>query len=186
MGYKEQLKQIVNKINALKETIKKKKEEITKSEKYSEEYKILLIKEVKEEAKEMQEELTKEALKVIEEAKKQILSERTNVEKDINFNLNLNNTLKILEMVGADMRIEEVKTLVQPFEKDYQTMQILRHIFIKYEIKGIDKIFAKDTVDSRIEALENLSKTISHVFYGDIERIETLSIFIALNYISEV
>lgn len=186
MGYKDQLKQILTQFNLLKDTLKKKIDEISLSQKYSEEYKIQLINEAKEEIKGTQEQLTNEALRVIEEAKNGILGEKTNASKDQSFDLKLNNTLKILEMVGADLDIEELNSLVQPFKADYYTMKILRVIFAKGMINGINEIFGYDNIDSRIQVLDDLGRTISHTFFGDIENANTLSVSIALNYISEV
>ena len=186
MGYKEKLKQILNQFNLLKDTLKKKIDEISKSDKYSEEYKIQLINQAKEEVKATQDQLTKEAMKVIEDAKNKILGEKATVNKDQSFDLKLNNTLKILEMIGADLNLEELNALIQPFKDDYYTMKILRVIFVKGGMKGINEIFGYDTIDSRLQSLDELGRTISHVFFGDIESANTLQVSIALNYINEV
>lgn len=186
MGYKEQLKQILSKFNALKNTVKKKIDDINQSDRYSQEYKAQLIQQAKDEAKAMQDQLTKDALKIIDDAKNKILGERTEVSKDQAYDLKLSNVLKILEMVGADMTVEELKDLVQPFEADYNTMKILRTIFAKGGMKGINEIFGYDTVDSRIRMLDELRDTISHAFFGDIDNADTLLVSVSLNYISEV
>ncbi|MFR0048475.1 MAG: hypothetical protein ACLRWO_18330 [Clostridium butyricum] len=187
MTYKERLKQILTQFNLLKDTLKKKIDEISLSQKYSEEYKIELIKQAKEQIKDTQEQLTNEALKVIEEAKNKILGEKTNANKDQGFDLKLNNTLKILEMIGHDLDIETLNSLVHPFRDDYYTMKVLRALFIaKGMTKGINEIFGNNTIDSRIQSLDELSRIISHSFFGDIENTDTLKVTIALNYISEV
>ncbi|MDB2160468.1 hypothetical protein PMX22_11690 [Clostridium butyricum] len=186
MTYKEKLKQILTQFNLLKDTLKKKIDEISLSQKYSEEYKIELIKQAKEQIKDTQEQLTNEALKVIEEAKNKILGEKTNANKDQGFDLKLNNTLKILEMIGHDLDIETLNSLVHPFRDDYYTMKVLRTLFIaKGMTKGINEIFGNNTIDSRIQSLDELSRIISHSFFGDIENTDTLKVTIALNYISD-
>lgn len=182
MGYKKQLSQVVKKFNALKELQKEKIKEIQESEIYAEAGKEEFIKQTREEAKSLQEEYKNEALGIIEAAKKATLARKKSVEKDQNFNIQLSNTLNILNTIGKDMSVEELKVLVEPFKEDYYTMQMLRKTVVNNEIKGQNEIFEKYNIDSDLEVLARVEKEISHAFFGDIEKANTMPVSIAMEY----
>lgn len=181
MGYTQQLKTLLEKFNQLKETTVNQIKFIRESNQYTLEYQEQLIRQVKEETKQKQEQLSNEAIEIIENARNEILKDKTAAEKDQSFDLKLNNALKVLEMVGADMPVDELKVLMDPFKEDYHTMKILRQIFLKNGIKGIDEIFGYDTIDSRVESWNNLRNLVNQIFNGDIETANTMKINILLN-----
>lgn len=185
MGYKEQLKKVIQQFNLLKETTTNQIKAIRNSANYTNEYKDQLIREVKANTIKQQEIITKEAREIIEAARNEILNGKTAAEKDQSFDLKLNNALKILEMVGADMTIEELQNLVEPFKEDYHTMKILRSIFLKGNIKGVNEIFGFDTIDHRVSKLDELDRYVSQTFKGDIETSNTMKILICLDMMVE-
>ncbi|WP_294395277.1 hypothetical protein [uncultured Clostridium sp.] len=182
MGYKKQLSQVIKKLNALKELQKNKINEIKESGKYSEEGKAEFIRLAREEVKGKQEEFKNEALRIIETAKNATLSRKKSVTKDQNFNIQLSNALTVLNTVGKDMSVEELKVLVEPFKEDYYTMQMLRKTVINNDIKGQNEIFEKDNIESDLEVLEEIEKEIPHTFFGDIDQANTMKLSIAMEY----
>lgn len=182
MGYKKQLSQVIKKLNALKELQKNKINEIKESGKYSEEGKAEFIRLAREEVKGQQEEFKNEALRIIETAKNATLSRKKSVTKDQNFNIQLSNALTVLNTVGKDMSVEELKVLVEPFKEDYYTMQMLRKTVINNDIKGQNEIFEKDNIESDLEVLEEIEKEIPHTFFGDIDQANTMKLSIAMEY----
>jgi len=181
MGYKAKLKNIIQQFNQLKETAMNQIKAIRESQNYTSEYKDQLISIAKEDTIKHQNSIAKEALEIIEAAKNEILKGKTAAEKDQSFDLKLNNALKVLEMVGSDMTIEDLKNLIDPFKEDYHTMKILRSIFIKGGIKGIDEIFGCDTIDHRVSKLDELDRYIEQTFNGDIEIVNTMKLSICLD-----
>lgn len=182
MNYKKQLSQVIRQFNALKEAQKNKIKEIKESEVYSDLGKKELIQSVREEAKSVKESFKNEALGIIEAARKVTLSRKKSVTKDQNFNIQLSNVLTILNTVGKDMSVEELKVLVEPFKEDYYTMQMLRKTVINNEIKGQNEIFEKDTINSDLEVLSKVENEISHAFFGDIDKVNTMPVLIAMNF----
>lgn len=182
MRYKQQLSQVIKKFNDLKEAQKEKIKEIQESEIYAEVGKKEFIKQVREEAKNIQEEYRNEALGIIEAARKETLSRKKSITKDQNFNIQLSNALTILNTVGRDMSVEELKVLVEPFKEDYYTIQMLRKTVISNEIKGQNEIFERDTINSDLEVLATVEKEISHAFFGDIDKVNTMPVLIAMNF----
>lgn len=182
MGYKKQLSQVVKKFNALKELQKERIKEIEESEMYAEAGKEEFIRQARQEAKSLQEEYKNEALGIIEAAKKETLSRKKSITKDQNFNIQLSNVLNILNTIGKDMLVEELKILVEPFKEDYYTMQMLRKTVANNQIKGQNEIFEKDNIDSDMEVLTRIEKEIPHVFFGDIDKANTMPVSIAMEY----
>ena len=78
------------------------------------------------------------------------------------------------------MNVEELQELVNPFKDDYQTMKILRRIFVKGDLKGIQEIFGIDKIDHNISMLNDLEKRIVNTFSGDIMKANTMALSIAL------
>lgn len=181
MRYVQQLKELLEKFNQLRENTINQIKFIRESNQYTLEYQQQLIRQVKAETKQEQEQLNKEAIEIIENARNEILKGKTSAEKDQSFDLKLNNTLKVLEMVGADMPVEELRVLIDPFKEDYHTMKILRRIFLRNGMKGIDEIFGYDTIDSRVESWDNLRNLVNQVFNSNIETANTMKISILLN-----
>lgn len=186
MGFKDKLKEIVKQFVQLKNDVRKEIDDIRKSSMYSEEYKEELIKQVKSKCENVQEQLKKEALSIIDEARNKVLSGKSSSDKNQEFEIKLNNTLTILNTVGADMELDELHEIIKPFKDDYYTMKILRKIFLKNNIEGVNEIFGIDMINHNIKMLEELARTISHAFHGDIESTNTMTVTIALNYIEEV
>ncbi len=186
MGYKQQLSQVIKKFNILQDTQKSKIKGIKESDKYSDEYKRELINGCKQEAKSLQYQYKDEALGVIKAARENILSKRKSVDKDQNFNVQLSNAINILNTIGSDMPIDELKVLIEPFKEDYYTMNILRSMATKNNIKDSDKIFGVDNINSSLNALDELERVIPSAFSGDIESTSTMKAAIAINCYSNV
>lgn len=182
MGFKTQLSQVIKKLNALKEFQKEKIKEIQESEMYAEVGKKEFINKIREESVTLQEEYKNEALGIISAAKKSTIGRKRSIPKDQSFNVQLSNALTILNTVGKDMTTEELKVLVEPFRKDYYTMQMLRKTLVNNDIKGQNEIFERDTINSDLEVLDQIEKEVSRVFWGDIEKINTMSLSIAMEY----
>lgn len=185
MGYKKQLSRVIRKFNTLKEVQKKKIKEIQQSEMYAEAGKEEFIKQTKEEAKILQEEYKNEALGIIEAAKKSTLSRKKSITKDQNFNIQLSNALNILNTIGKDMPVDELKILVEPFKEDYYTVNILRSTAANNNIKALADIFGSDGIQEDIQALEQIERAVNTSFTNDIDRTNTMPVSIALNYYSE-
>lgn len=186
MNYKEQLKGIIRKFNTLKEELKGKITEVRESEKYAVDYKETLVANLKQEYHLLQEQLANEALEVITAAKNEWLKGKGSIEKNQAFDIKLSNTISILTTIGEDMTVEELQELVLPFKEDYHTMKILRKLFLKGGIKGVNEIFGIDNIDHNIVILDDLQRNISHVLSGDLEQANTLSLVIAIDMMSNV
>ncbi|MDU1412695.1 MAG: hypothetical protein E6929_07765 [Clostridium sp.] len=180
MNYKEQLKAVFNKFIHLKNNIEVTIKAINADERYASDYKNNLIETEKRNAQVQQQELSKEAVGIILNAKNELLKGKKSMEKDQAFDIKLSNTLKIIESIGQDMNVEELQELVNPFKDDYQTMKILRRIFVKGDLKGIQEIFGIDKIDHNISMLNDLEKRIVNTFSGDIMKANTMALSIAL------
>ena len=185
MGYKEQLKKVIQQFNQLKDTAVTTIKSVRESNNFTAEYKDELIKVAKQDCVEQQDKLTKEALVIIEAARNEILKGKTAAEKDQSFDLKLSNALKIIGIVGPNMTVEELRTLIEPFQEDYHTMKILRNIFLKGGIKGVDEIFGYDTIDHNVSKLDELERYINQIFRGDIETTNTMKLSICLDMMIE-
>ncbi len=186
MGFKEQIKNVLKEFNQLKNRYDLEKRNIKNNGMYSDEYKEELIKKTKLEFMKQQEYLKNEALNVTAITKQKLLSSKTKVDKDHTFEVALSNTLKILETVGADMDTEELRELINPFEKDYYTMKVLRKVFVKNNLEGTQEIFGIDNIDHNISIVESLEKDISYVFTSDIENANSMKLSIAIEMMQDI
>lgn len=186
MGFKEKLKNILKEFNELKSDLRTEINDINKSNMYSEEYKLELIKKAKQKAMLSQDELKGKALKIIEIAKQELLNKKGTMNKDNTFEVKLSNALKVLETIGADMTVEELEELVKPFCNDYYTMKMLRRIFSKYNLKGIQEIFGIDVIDHNLSSLESLEKDLSNILTSDIEKANIMKLIISIEMMDEI
>lgn len=185
MNYKEKLKNILAQFNQLKANAESQIKQIRESQNYTSEYKNTLIDEVKQKARVTQDKLYKEAVEVITSAKNEILKGKKSANKDQAFELKLSNALSMLKTIGADMTVEEIKELINPFEDDYQTMQLLRKICLAVNIKNVSEIFGINVIDHNVKTLDELQRYIAGLT-GDIESINLMKASIAMNYIETI
>lgn len=186
MSKKSELKNVLKEFNELKSNLRTEITGINKSNMYSDEYKLELIKKAKQKAMFSQDELKVRALKIIEIAKQELLNKKGTMNKDNTFEVKLSNALKVLETIGADMTIEELKELVKPFCNDYYTMKMLRRIFSKYNLKGIQEIFGIDVIDHNLSSLESLEKDLSNILTSDIEKANIMKLIISIEMMDEI
>lgn len=182
MNYKEKLKNILAQFNELKSSVEKQLKQIRESDKYTSEYKNELIDEVKQKAKATQDKLYREAVEAITEAKNEVLKGKKSINKDQTFELKLSNALNILKTIGTDMTAEELKELIKPFIDDYYTMELLRKVFTKENIKGVNDILGINVIDHNVKTLDELQNYIAGLT-GDIESINLMKVSIAMNYL---
>lgn len=185
MNYKEKLKSILTQFNELKSSATSQIKQVRESDKYSVEYQRELIKEIKDKARVTQDKLCKEAIEIITGAKNEALKGKTSINKDQAFETKLSNALSILETIGNDMSIEELRELINPFKDDYYTMEILRKICLKKNINGVSELFGVNSIDKTIKVLNELAGYIA-ALTGDIESINLMKISIAINYIETI
>ena len=185
MGYKEKLKNILAQFNQLKANVNNQIKQVREGDKYTDEYQKELINEIKDKARVTQEKLYKEAIEVIKAAKNETLKGKTRIQKDQAFELQLNNTLKVLETIGSNMSIEELRELINPFQEDCYTMEILRKICLKKNINGITELFGINVIDKTVKVLDELQGYIA-ALTGDIENINLMKISIAMNYLETI
>lgn len=84
------------------------------------------------------------------------------------YQLSLMNTIKILELAGADMHSEEIKELLQPFEEDHMAIMSFEGALKKQgrDILEIQHLLPKDTnraVKKRLEHINNSIGNIAHI-----------------------
>lgn len=181
MNYKEQLKQQIRLFNELKEQVKTKIESIRQDRQYSEEYKHELIQKETADCKAKQEEIAAEAIRIIQAAKQSILAEKTQVEKNGDFELSLSNALRFLDMLKENISTEDLKHLVNPFKGDYATMQLLESVCRNYNIKNVDEVFPHNVIEQRIALWEEIERFVNPAFTRDILEANTMPLTIALD-----
>ena len=185
MGYINQIKAVITEFNQLKDWFTEQKEAIRKDERYSDGYKQTLMDMRKKDCWTTQEELSSRVIKIIEDAKNEILKGKKVGARDQAFDVKLSNALELLKTIGDSMTQEELMELVEPFKQDYYTMNLLRKVFVKGDIKGIQEIFGIDNIDHNVSALDELMKSINQVFRGDIEKADTMRLSITLKMMKE-
>lgn len=185
MGYIKEIKVVIREFNELRDSVKDKMETIRKEEKYSDDYKQTLLDNEKKSCRAIQEELSSKAIKIIEDAKNQLLKGKKVGVKDQAFDVKLSNALELLKTVGDSMTQEELMELVEPFRQDYYTMNLLRKIFVKGDIKGIQEIFGIDNIDHNVSALDELMMKVNQIFNKDIDQADTMRLLITLEMMKE-
>lgn len=157
MGLKAELKQIVGLYNSVKKDTEDKIQAIKNDGRYSEEYKQDLIKAENGKLENHRIDLNNRAAEIVNKVKSRLVGSKKPIEKDLSFELRLNNTLKTIELAGKNMNTEELSQLVEPFKDDYVTMRSLFNIFRELGI-NTDGVIPVDGVESQINSIEALSK----------------------------
>lgn len=181
----EDIRKIIKEFNALREATKGKTASIMNDERYSDDFKRNLIAQEKQACKAIQEELISKAKKITEDAKNEQLKGKTVGTRDQAFDMKLSNVLQLLKTIGDSMTLEELTELVEPFRQDYYTMNLLRKVFVKGNIKGVMEIFGVDKIDHNVSAMDELMKHLSQEFNRDIEQADTMRLLITLEIMKE-
>ncbi|GLB33038.1 hypothetical protein LAD12857_49610 [Lacrimispora amygdalina] len=176
----EEIRKIIKEFNALRDNMKEKTASIMEDERYSIDFKRTLIEQEKYACKAIQVELISKAKKITEDAKNELLKGKTVGARDQAFDMKLSNVLQLLKTIGDSMTLEELTELVEPFRQDYYTMNLLRKVFVKGNIKGVMEIFGVDKIDHNVSAMDELMKHLSQEFNRDIEKADTMRLLITL------
>lgn len=134
---------------------------IQREEIYSDEYKKVLDQKVIAEFSANQAELREQVMLLIKGERDVIADKQKVTDHGPEYDLKLNNTLKVLELALSDMSDKEISSLIDPFKDDYTTMQILRRILQK---EGKDELIPLDYTLSMIPALNELENQVNKVF----------------------
>lgn len=181
----EEIRKIIKEFTALREAMKGKTASIMKDERYSDEFKRSLIAQEKQACKAIQEELISKAKKITEDAKNEQLKGKTVGARDQAFDIKLSNALQLLKTIGDSMTLEELTELVEPFRQDYHTMHLLRRVFVKGNIQGVNEIFGIDRIDHNVSAMDEVMKSLSQEFNRDIDQADTMRLLITLELMKE-
>lgn len=181
----EEIRKIIREFNALRDSMKEKTASIMKDERYSDDFKRSLIAQEKQACKVIQDELISKAKKITEDAKNEQLKGKTVGTRDQAFDIKLSNALQLLKTIGDSMTLEELTELVEPFRRDYHTMNLLRRVFVKGNIQGVTEIFGIDRIDHNVSAMDEVMKNLSQEFNRDIDQTDTMRLLITLEIMKE-